>query len=408
MEASREFVHQKFAEYYQDPSMSVPAVSTPEQREFGYLMFKERFMVRHRRFSSMTSLRATLADTVPSDVYHSCAYYENPDFDMDKKGWIGSDLVFDIDADHIPTICNKIHDEFRCVKCGFEGKGITPEVCPCCEATKFETKIWACDLCIQSARDETAKLLDMLENDFGFSQDELHVFFSGHRGYHVHVETEAIRSLDAMARKEIVDYVTGLGINILDKEAREKRGKRSSAKKFSLHNFGWNKRLKRGMQDFLLNATKNDLRAVGLKNKALLDNKDIIIRRAINDGRWESINGVSIQTWLKLAEHIRENQSSKIDTVVTTDIHRLIRMNGTLHGKTGLKKVEFPAKNLQDFDPFTGAVAFKKSKAKVLVFDAPEFKLSGETLGPYKNQTVELPTAAAVMLICKRRAEVAE
>ncbi len=408
MEPSREFVYQKFAEYYKDPSTSVPAVSIPEQREFGYLMFKERFMVRHRRFSSMTSLRATLAETVPSDVYHSCAYYENPDFDMDKKGWIGSDLVFDIDADHIPTTCNKIHDEFKCVKCGFEGKGITPEVCPCCEATKFETKIWACDLCIQSARDETAKLLDMLENDFGFSQDELHVYFSGHRGYHVHVETEAIRSLDAMARKEIVDYVTGLGINVLDKEARQKRGKRPEAKKFSLHNFGWNKRLKMGMQDFLLNATKDDLRAVGLKNKALLDNKDIIIKRAINDGRWGSINGVSVQTWLKLAEHIRENQSSKIDTVVTTDIHRLIRMNGTLHGKTGLKKVQFPAKNLQDFDPFTGAVAFKKGKAKVFVFDAPEFKLSGETLGPYKNQIVELPTAAAVMLICKRRAEVAK
>jgi DNA primase small subunit len=408
MEASREYVYQKFTEYYQDPSTAVPAVSMSEQREFGYLMFKERFMVRHRRFSSMSSLRVTLAETVPSDVYHSCAYYENPDFDMDKKCWIGSDLVFDIDADHIPTTCNKIHDEFKCVKCGFEGRGITPEVCPCCEATKFETKIWACDLCIQSARDETAKLLDMLENDFGFSQDELHVYFSGHRGYHVHVETENVRSLDAMARKEIVDYVTGLGISIFDKEAREKRGKRSATKKFSLHNFGWNKRLKLGMQDFLLNATKEDLRAVGLKNKSLMDNKNVIIKRAINEGRWESINGISVQTWLKLAEHIREKQSSKIDTVVTTDIHRLIRMNGTLHGKTGLKKVELPAKNLQDFDPFTGAVAFKKGKAKVLVFDAPEFKLSGETLGPYKNQTVELPTAAAVMLICKRRAEVAK
>ncbi len=411
MEASREFVYQKFAEYYQDPRTVIPPVSLPEQREFGYLMFKERFMVRHRRFSEFENLRATLAETIPSDVYHSCAYYQNPDYDMDKKGWIGSDLVFDIDADHIPTSCNKIHDEFRCAKCGFEGRGITPEICPCCEATKFDTKIWACDLCIQSAREETAKLLDMLENDFGFSQDELHVYFSGHRGYHVHIENESVRSLDAMARKEIVDYVTGLGISILNKEAKEKRGrrgKRSSAKKFSLHDFGWNRRLKVGMQNFLLNATKEDLKAVGLKNKAVLHNKDTIIKRAINEGRWESINGVSEQTWLKLAEYIRETQSSKIDTVVTTDIHRLIRMNGTLHGKTGLKKVEFPANKLQDFDPFTGAVAFKKGTAKVLVFDAPEFRLSGETLGPYKNQTVELPVAAAVMLICKRRAEVAE
>jgi DNA primase small subunit len=410
MEASREFVYQKFTEYYQDPSTVIPPVSMPEQREFGYLMFKERFMVRHRRFAEFKNLRAALAETVPSDVYHSCAYYENPDFDMDKKGWLGADLVFDIDADHIPTTCNKIHDEFRCVKCGFEGRGITPEVCPCCEATKFEAKIWACDLCIQSARDETAKLLDMLEKDFGFSQDELHVYFSGHRGYHVHIENESVRSLDTMARKEIVDYVTGLGISILDKEAREKRGprgKRISAKKFILHNFGWNQRLKVGMQDFLLKATKDDLKAVGLKNKALLDNRETIIKRAINDGKWESINGVSVQTWLKLAEYIRETQSSKIDTVVTTDIHRLIRMNGTLHGKTGLKKVELPAKNLQDFDPFTGAVAFKKGKVKVFVSDAPEFRVSGEKLGPYKNQTIELPTAAAVMLICKRRAQVA-
>jgi len=118
--------------------------------------------------------------------------------------------------------------------------------------------------------------------------------------------------------------------------------------------------------------------------------------------------GVGDRTWLKLAEHIREEKAAKIDTVVTTDIHRLIRMNGTLHGKTGLKKIEFPAKDLQTFDPFVGAVAFKKGEAKVLVSDVPEFKLGGETLGPYKNQVVELPSAAAIMLICKGRAKVAD
>ena len=68
----------------------------------------------------------------------------------------------------------------------------------------------------------------MLENDFGFSLDELHVFFSGHRGYHVHVEEESVRSLDAMARKEIVDYVTGLGLTVLDKEVKRKTWKTSS------------------------------------------------------------------------------------------------------------------------------------------------------------------------------------
>jgi DNA primase small subunit len=406
LEASRDFVYQKFCEYYRDPSNIIPGPIFPEQREFGYLTFKEHFMVRHRRFTGINNLRTVLNQTVPSDVYHSCAYYENPDFDMDKKGWLGADLVFDIDADHIPTSCNKIHDEFTCSKCGFSGRGITPEVCPACEGTKFVTKTWPCELCIQSTREETAKLIDMLSNDFGFSLDELHVFFSGHRGYHVHVENEAVRSLDAMARKEIVDYVTGLGIAVLDKDAKEKRGKRND-KKFNLHNFGWNKRLKVGMQNFVQNASKEDLKNIGLKNSVLLKNKDVIITRCINEGLWESVSGVSVQTWLKIAEHVRDSQSAKIDTVVTTDVHRLIRMNATLHGKTGLKKVEFPAKKLEDFDPFTGAVAFKKGEVKVLVSDAPEFKLGGETLGPYKNETKELPVAAAVMLICKGRAKVA-
>lgn len=407
IEVSREFIYQKFSDFYRDPINAVPSPPLPEQREFGYLMFKERFMVRHRRFDNIENFRKLIAQTVPSDVYHSCAYYENPDFDMDKKGWIGSDIVFDIDADHIPTSCNKIHDEFRCVKCGFEGRGITPDACPCCEAKKFEVRIWACDLCIEAARDEVIKLLDMLQKDFGFSEHELRVFFSGHRGYHLHIENETVRSLDAMARKEIVDYVIGLGLNIINKEhSKKNKNKQASPNKFHLHNFGWNRRLKIGMANFIEHASKKTLQEAGLKNKILLEKKDTIINRVITEGKWESLKGISVQTWLKLAEHVREQQAAKIDTVVTTDIHRLIRMDGTLHGKTGLKKVEVPTKDIQSFDPFSKAVAFKSGNVKVFVFDAPKFRMSGETLGPYKKQTVELSTAAAILLICKRRAEV--
>jgi len=208
-----------------------------------------------------------------------------------------------------------------------------------------------------------------------------------------------------MARKDIVDYVIGLGIKLF-----EKKVKKTSADKFRLHDFGWNRRLKMGIKTFLSSASQEDLVNIGFdarKLEFLREKKDTLIERCLEEGYWAGVLGVGDGTWMRLAEHIREEQAAKIDTVVTTDIHRLIRMNGTLHGKTGLKKVEFSAKNLQDFDPFTGAVAFKKGKMKVLVSDAPEFRMSGETLGPYKNQTVELPVAAAVMLICKRRAEVA-
>ena len=111
-------------------------------------------------------------------------------------------------------------------------------------------------------------------------------------------------------------------------------------------------------------------------------------------------------TWDKIATYVKNLESANVDTVVTTDIHRLIRMAGTLHGKTGLKKVEFPVARLADFNPFKEAVAFKEGEVKVSVSDAPEFRLGGNLFGPYRRQEVKLPTAAAVLLICKGRAEV--
>jgi DNA primase small subunit len=147
---SRDFVYEKFSEYYKNPSETINPPLLFDQREFGFFLLKEKVMLRHKRFGKKTDLKSFLSEAVPSDVYHSCAYYENPDFEMSKKGWLGADLVFDIDADHIPTPCNKIHDEWSCGKCGFTGKGITPDACPACGGVKFETKTWPCELCLQS------------------------------------------------------------------------------------------------------------------------------------------------------------------------------------------------------------------------------------------------------------------
>jgi DNA primase small subunit len=407
--SSRDFVYEKFSDFYNASSTAVPSPTLLGQRELGFLLFKGRIMLRHKVFARINDLRSFLGEVVPSDVYRSCAYYENPEAEMDKKGWLGADLVFDIDADHIPTSCNKLHDEWTCTKCGFSGKGITPKTCPACKGQKFDAKTWPCEVCLESAKEETIKLIDMLSVDFGFSDSEVSVFFSGHRGYHVHVENEAVKTLDAMARKEIVDYITGLGLSVLGGEAKGRSTKRRRSRSFSLHDFGWNRRLKLGLRNFILNATKEDLIDAGIKSNSavILRNKELILKRCIEEGRWNSVKGVSIGTWRKLAEYVKDLESSKIDTVVTTDTHRLIRMNGTLHGKTGLRKVEFPVTRLADFDPFEEAVAFKEGAVKVFVSDAPKFRLGGRVLGPYKRQTVEVPTAAAVLLICRGRAEVA-
>jgi DNA primase small subunit len=109
-----------------------------------------------------------------------------------------------------------------------------------------------------------------------------------------------------------------------------------------------------------------------------------------------------------MAEFCAASSGASIDTVVTTDVHRLIRLAGSLHGKTGFKKVEFPTSEIESFDPFKSAVAFKGGSATVCVSNAPEFRLGEQTFGPYKNCKVELPVAAALLLVCKDRAEIVD
>jgi DNA primase small subunit len=332
---------------------------------------------------------------------------------MDRKGWIGADLIFDIDADHIPTPCDKIHDEWACGSCGFSGKGVTPINCPVCGSEKFNVNTWPCEICLASAKAETLKLLDMLTRDFGFSENEIHIFFSGHRGYHVNVECEAVTTLDSIARKEIVDYVSSLGLDVSFHDLKRRNRKEALSSQNVLEgDFGWFKRLNQGIQNFIINAKDEDFRNIGLKKNvidALLHNRDSALKSVQNTGKQtQFVKGVGPGSWRKIAEHVIKLQSAKIDTVVTTDIHRLIRLADTLHGKTGFLKVEFPVSTIHSFDPFKDAIAFKEDTATVNISDAPEFRLGDEMFGPYKNQKVELPSAAAVLLICKGRAEVVE
>jgi DNA primase small subunit len=405
LDPTRDFVQRLFLQYYTQCLDEIRAVRRFEEREFAAFLTKERIMVRHKSFRTPSELQSFLSSMIPSDVYYSSAYYEQPDApEMGMKDWVGADLVFDIDADHIPTSCDKVHDEWTCAKCGFEGKGELPEKCPSCMGEKFDDLTWPCEACLASAKTETTRLLDILTRDFGFSDKEVHLFFSGHRGYHVHVEGEAVETLDSMARKEIVDYVCGLGFDVALHGLDDK-----SMTTLGLEDAGWRGRIARGIYNIVLNAKPEDYRGIGLNRntaETIMKNRDAILK-SLNESRpMGTLRGVGPQTYNKLVEHSRKSQSARVDTVVTTDIHRLIRLPGTLHGKTGLKKTEFPIAALDDFDPFKNAVAFRGDSATVLVSQAPEFRLRDETFGPYRNERIELPTAAALLLVCKKRAEV--
>lgn len=408
-EKTNTFIRDRFAEFYGKKSHRIEAPTSIDRREFGFHIFKENVVIRHKSFSSSEELRSFLKRNVPLHVYYSTAYYEMPEEDMEKKGWLGADLYFDIDEP--PTECAKIHDKWTCRKCGFAGKGVTPKKCLVCEGQSFHEETWPCEVCLESAKQETIKLIDMLTQDFGFSKSETTVSFSGHRGYHVHLENDETREMDSTVRKEIVDYITGTGLEA-ELHGLEKVGSRGLRMLVGpgLDDFGWRGRIAEGTYKFLKDSTRDDLQHLGLSRKAadgIVTNRGTILKSWQSSGPWNIVKGVGSASWKLIAQQGVKSQSVKIDTVVTTDIHRLIRLANTLHGKTGLMKMAFPVSEIEEFDPFREAIAFKDGEATVVVVEAPQFRVGGETFGPFRDQTVKLPMAAALLLLCKGLAQVA-
>lgn len=405
------FTQRMFLSYYEKCFEQVLIPAEMESREFGVMLPDSKMMIRHKTLENPHALQVLLQDLIPSDVYHSIAYYDKPDAtEMTQKGWHGADLVFDIDADHIPSECEKTHDEWICVNCGVVGNGTPPIICPSCSHEKFQVNVWPCSKCIDSAKYETIKLLDMLTNDFGFSENEVQIYFSGHRGYHVHVEEPSILDLDAGGRKEIVDYVIGLGLDTEFLERMHKSdGNPANLPGTRRSSHGWEKRAAGGIAGIVVDAGLDDIERFGIDRnlaRILLKNKEKIVRDWGTKGFSGCIKGFGVQTLKKLFIAGSVFQSSRIDTVVTTDTHRLIRLAGTLHGKTGLRKTEVSISNIDSFDPFKSAVAFSKGDITVFAESAPEFRIGDEIFGPFDGEKVILPTAAALLLVCKKRARV--
>jgi DNA primase small subunit len=375
---SNAYVQRIFQDYYSN-KFELKDFSSIEKREFGFSFFDEKF-VRHKAFTSITELKDFLVRSSPLDVYYSSAFYGYPTFNMHQKEWKGADLIFDIDADHILHSCDKSHDS------------------------------WVCETCLNSAKKEMIKLLAILENDFGFSKKESRLFFSGNRGYHIHIESKTIRRLDSSARKELVDYITGTGIipSYHGIDVNEKKLLTLPNQFLYATDSGWSQRLHSGLENFIKTFEENDLKALGISKQtrdSIIRKKDLIIQSSLGNAYFSFIKGQRSKTRIKLIQNVIKTQAPQIDTVVTIDIHRLIRLPNTLHSKTGMKKTEFSFSSIDKFDPLSSAIAFKGHSVNVMVKDSPVFRLGEERFGPYKNEKVSLPVAAGILLICKERAE---
>jgi DNA primase small subunit len=381
---------QKFYDYYQN-SWKTYFPGYFDKREFAYLFFEENNMIRHRSYNTEEEMEKYIRATGPAHVYYSTAYYERPNETMDKKVWFGTDLTFDLDSDHIKTPCGSKHPYWICVRCKtFCGEN-NPTVCPNCSGDKFQVEAYLCEICLEAVKVETNKLLEFLILDFGFKENNLEIFFSGHRGYHVHVKDEEIRSLDHLSRKEIVDYILGTGYKSEFHEMPK------------LGDPGWRGRIARGIYDLISYSSKEVENIRGINKKALKKFRERYLEARGNITPL-SIKGLGVKSWERIIKIAIQRQAAYIDSVVTTDIHRLIRLPMTLHGKTGLLKMSTKINELESFDPLKDAVAFKEGNINVYVNQARKFRIGNEYYGPFKEETINLPSSAAIFLLCKKLA----
>jgi len=398
---AEQLIRQKFQQYYLAHNKGFYLPPSPEEREYGFLLFKEKFMVRHRAFRDPSLLLAAIRDLVPAHIYFSTAYYQQPTAPMDEKGWKRADLVFDIDAYHLDTSCKPEHDTWKCKSCGILGKGGAPKVCPKCKNDRLEEQTWLCAQCLQHAKEETSKLLEILYSDFGVDPSDTHVFFSGHRGYHVHVYSNDLGLVGEEERREIANYVLGQGLEPELHELEElKSGGTTVIEGPQIGQPGWRGRMVAGIYDVLGEEGEQVGLSAAQTRTLMAQDRDKLFGRPF----WSSVKGIGLTTWKALSSKAVEKRSAKIDSVVTTDVHRLIRLPGTLNGHTGLMAMKVQKERFDEFDPFNESLAFY-GNMKVRVKDSPQFELGHRQFGPYQNEEIELPSYAAMLLLCKRRAE---
>lgn len=376
------FIKKRFQAYYkQNPTLPPAGI---EHREWGFLMFDpESGMHRHKAFGSTAEMQEYIQAMVPAHIYHSAAYYEHPGaHTMKEKNWLGADLIFDLDADHLPGTAGSYRGMLEAVK------------------------------------RETLKLTDFLLGDFGFAADDLHIAFSGGRGYHVHIKDGRVRTLDSAQRREIVDYLNGTGLDIdhiFKKKPVEGDEKKGKVLVFpSESGGGWGRLINRGLIKYLTDITRSgDAKKTLMNFENIGKTKALKIIDSLNDprqierlrkGDFDALSSIPATFWERCINHVISQLKVHIDEPVTADIKRLIRAASSLHGKSGMKVVSLTVDELEDFEPLDDAVVFGSDKIRINAARPLEVEMKDEKFEVEEGINV-LPEYAAIYVMCRGGAE---
>ncbi|MEM2944041.1 MAG: DNA primase catalytic subunit PriS [Methanomassiliicoccales archaeon] len=393
-----EFIINQFKKYYLESPPPPP--DRFGRREFGFMFFEKEFVQRHIAFSKLNDLHSFLVSRVPAHVYYSSAYYEFPSAPtMEAKKWLGADLVFDLDADHLKGAENLAYGDM-----------------------------------LAAVKREIIRLLDdFLMGDLGFSSDSIRIVFSGGRGYHVHVHDERVIGLKSHERREIVDYITGTDLDVewvFPTEVFEKRQFKHitkvgiSRKIPPLGSVAWRKRFRIGLESLLDEIRDLSIQEMKERYDALKSYPDKLIEKMIedlSDDDWTAARRIFEKNTLEVfsSDKIRElfvnfafntlksRMAGHVDEPVTSDIKRLIRLPFSLHGKTGLVVVGMDRDGLDKFEPLRDAVPkiFADDPVRIHVHRRVDIRLKNERF--VLEGDTEVPTFAALFLICRKEATLA-
>lgn len=381
--------------YYESRLISPPY--DVSRREFGFGNQK-KIDSRHLHFENVNEMNAYLRNSVPLYFSGSVSEYVSPQMQpMEKKGWLGADLIYEFDADDLQTDCKQNHDAWKCLHCGLEGKGRVMKCSSCGKGVQLDE--WVCEVCVNATKQKTKQLIKSLRDDFQLSQFQIN--FSGSKGYHVHVRQKEIFSLPKYARIELMDY---LSMHEMDFPSLGFAfdGKQFRCPKYA-HSAGYQKRFLEEILRLIEAGDENEwfvLTGMPMRSvKSFLENR----QRLYNEtqmGILPAVPGKAGKTelfWNGILSSIQEKLRLPIDRSTSGDIYKLLRVPETVHGSTGFISKILTIETLDAFDPFSHALAFSPEKErKIFVEKMPEVRIGTEKLGPLEKQelTVSEPMAA--------------
>ncbi|MBO3768355.1 MAG: hypothetical protein JTT16_03460, partial [Candidatus Brockarchaeota archaeon] len=324
-ESELRFLKSVYSEYYLKHSNLVEVPPPVGKREIGFVIGNEKVMRRHMSFQDNEAIRKYILNNLPWDAFHSCSVYEFPENPIDKKNIIWNEIAFDIDAKDLGCegevywICDRCGEVLK--------KGL--QKCPRCENELREVN-FITSTCIEKTYEKAKELVFSLIEDFGISEKEIKIFYSGHMGFHVYVDAQVFREISQDERREIIDFLL---LNELQPSLLV------TFSQLQVKNIGVGRRVISNMIKIIESPT-DYVFLDEISVKKIEQRKNELIS-SIKEGSLKLILSLLGQRILKrIIQEALSMSKIPIDPSVTLDEHRIIRMPGTLNSKSSFPKFE--------------------------------------------------------------------